>query len=282
MAGHLGAGELLLPHHRGHSGVELHLAVDGQLRSGGLGLVAGVLHLVHRVTLAGALGGIAQEGNLGVNAEGRGGLGALQRGLHQGVLVGIDLDGAVPHAQALVHAVLLPLENKAGAHVAVAGLGLNELKRRPDGVRGGVGGTAQQAVGLPHLDQHGAEVVALHQVLPAVLGGHLSLAQLHHLLHHGVHAGIGGRVHNAHAFNVKAALLRCGLDLGLHTHQDGGQETILLQAGGGLQNPGVRALGKNQGAGIGFQGFDQFCKHDRLPPNTRRFRLFLTKSTSLL
>ena len=95
VTGDLGAGELLLTDHGGDGGVELHLAVDGQLRSGGLGLLAGVLHLVHSLALAGALGGVAQESDLGVDAEGSGGLGALQGGLDQCILVGIDLDGAV-------------------------------------------------------------------------------------------------------------------------------------------------------------------------------------------
>ena len=194
IAGHGRAGELELAHGGGDGGVELHLAVDGQVGGGSLGLGAGVAHLVHSVTLAGALGGVAQVGHLGVNAEGFGALGALQADLHQLVLRGVDVDGAVAHGQHSVVAHALADHNEAGGDDFILGLGLDELQGGADGVGGGVGGAAQQTVGHAHLYQHGAEVVALHQGGAALVGGHLAAAQRHHLLHHLVHVGIGGGV----------------------------------------------------------------------------------------
>ena len=40
-------------------------------------------------------------------------------------------------------------------------LGLDKLQRGTNGIGGGVGRAAQQAVGNAHLHQHGAEIVAL-------------------------------------------------------------------------------------------------------------------------
>ena len=48
--------------------------------------------------------------------------------------------------------------------------------------------SAVEAVGLAHLDEHGAEVVALLERGAALVGGHLALAQRDHLVDHLVHA----------------------------------------------------------------------------------------------
>ena len=277
MAGHRGAGELQLAHGGGDGGVELHLAVHLQLGMGGLDLGSGVGHLGHRVALAAALGGVAQHGHLGVDAEVSGGLGGLHGGLHQGVLIGIDLNGAVAHGQALFHHVLLPDQDEAGADVLVAGLGLDQLEGGAHGVGGGVGGAAQQGVGNPHLHQHGAEVVALLQVGPDGVHVHLALAELIHLLGHGVHIGIIFGVHDLRPVDTETALGGGGLH-GLHiAHQHRLQEVAGLdQPVGGGQDTGIGALGEHNLLRVLLQGFDQsfkqihvFCLHDFDPARGR-------------
>ena len=152
-------------------------------------------------------------------------------------------------------------QNEAGGDDLVAGLGLHQLQGGADGVGGGVGGAAQQGVGLTHGHQHGAEVVALLQGGPDLVLGHLALAQLHHLGHHGLHVLILLRVDDDGAPDVEAGVLGGGADLVLISQQDGGQERTGQQAGGGLQNAGVGALGKDDLAGMLFQNADQFLEH---------------------
>ena len=178
-------------------------------------------------------------------------LGGLHGDLHQLVLLGLDVDGAVTHSQHIVVAGGGGADqNKAGGDDLVARLGLDQLQGGADGVGGGVGGAAQQGVGHAHLHQHGAKVVALLQGGPALIGGHLALAQLHHLLHHGVHAVIVLRVNDDGAADIEAGLLGGGLDLLLVAHQHGGQEGPGQQPGGCLQDAGVGALGKDDLAGM--------------------------------
>ena len=73
--------------------------------------------------------------------------------------------------------------------ILLPGLVLMSCRAGTHGVGGGIGGAAQQSVGLAHLHQHGAEVIALLQVAADLLLRHLALAQLHHLLNHLLHAG---------------------------------------------------------------------------------------------
>ena len=141
-------------------------------------------------------------------------------------------------------------------------LGLHQLQSGTDGIGSGVGSAAQQGVGIAHLHQHGAEVVALGQSLAAVLGGHLALAELHHLVHHLVHLGIGSGVDDLHALDVEAALGSIGLDLVHIANEDGGQEAALNQTSGGLQDTGIVALSKDDLPGIGLQSFDHCIKHE--------------------
>ena len=230
---------------------------------------------LHGAALAGAVGGEAQHGDLGIDAEDLGGLGGLNGNLGQllsgrddhvavliqGVLIA-DVDGAVAHGQ-----LLFPADHdEAGGNQVGAGLGLHQLQGGTDGIGGGVGGAAQQAVDLALLDQHGAEVVALHQRGPALVGAHFALAQGNHGFHHFVHAFIGGGVQNFYILDVKTTLFRGSLDFLHVAHQHGGQEAALDQAGSGLQNTGVSALGKDDFPGILFQGFDHSSEHWNLPP----------------
>ena len=158
--------------------VELELAADRGVGHEGLGLLAGIAHLVDVLALAGAEGGVAQESDLRVNAEDLGAGNGLLADLDELVLVGLDVDGAVSHSQDLVLAGGGRTDhNEAGGHDLVAGLGLDELQGGTDRVGGGIGGAAQQSVGIAHLHQHGAEVVALLERGAALVGGHLALAQ---------------------------------------------------------------------------------------------------------
>ena len=140
-------------------------------------------------------------------------------------------------------------------------LGLDQLQSGADGISGGVGSAAQQAVSLAHLYQHGAEVVALEQVGLALLGGHLALAQLNHLCNHFIHLGIGLGINDLYALDIKAALLGSGLNLGHVANQDNLHNALCLDAGSGFQDTSVGALGEDDGLGVLLQLFNQSIKH---------------------
>ena len=200
IACYLAAGELQLADDRGGDvlgfgdsrrdrRVELELAADRGVGHEGLGLLAGIAHLVDVLALAGAEGGVAQESDLRVNAEDLGAGNGLLADLDELVLVGLDVDGAVGHGEHFVLAGSGGTDHdEAGRDDLVAWLGLDELQRGTDRVGRGVGSAAEQAVGLAHLDEHGAEVVALLERGAALVGGHLALAQRDHLVDHLVHA----------------------------------------------------------------------------------------------
>ena len=230
----------------------------------------------HGAALARALGGEAQDGDLGVDAEDLGGLGGLHRDLSQlggggqldlaggfvhGVLV-VDVDGAVAHGDPL-QTLFAPVavQDEAGADQVGALLGLDQLEGGADGVRSGVGGAAQQAVGLAHFDQHGAKVIGLLQQVAALLGGHLALAQLDHGVDHLVKALVGIGVDNLSAGNIKAACRSRRLALGLVADHDDLQDLAGQQLAGGFQNAGIAALGENDGLGVRLQLLYQRRKH---------------------
>ena len=142
-----------------------------------------------------------------------------------------------------------------------AGLGLDQLQCRTNGVGGGIGSAAQQSVGLAHLHQHGAEVVALHQGCAALFGAHLALAQIHHGGHHGVHLGISGRVEDGDTGDIEAVVGRCGANLAFIAHQDHVHQVFILQTERGLQDARIGTFGKHDGAALCFQVFSQLCKH---------------------
>ena len=120
-----------------------------------------------------------------------------------------------------------------------------------------------------HLDQHGAEIVALAQGCAALVRCHLALAQLDHFLHHLIHARIGGRVQNGKAFDIEAALFGGRFDLPHIPDQNRGEEAVLLQAGGSGKNAGVSTLGIDDLAGVGFQNFNKVFKHTELLRNDK-------------
>ncbi|MPM83264.1 hypothetical protein SDC9_130327 [bioreactor metagenome] len=231
----------------------MQLALHGKLRRGGVGLGKGIAHLVHVLTLAGAHGGIAQKCHLRVHTKLAGGTGGLQRNLYQFVLGGFDVDGAVAHGQNLTVAGGGGTDqNEAGGHDLAARLGFDDLQRGTDGVGGGVGGAAQQSVGIAHLHQHGAKVVALLQGLAALCLVHLALAQLKQGGNHFVHLGKILRVDDFSAPNIETGILSGGgYGVGI-AHQNGSQERTGQQTGGRLQNAGIGALGENDLAGTGL------------------------------
>ena len=238
-----------------------------------------------RAALAGALGGEAQHGDLRIHAEDLGSLGGLDGDLGQllrggeGDLTGglvdvvliVDVDGAVAHGEHLVAAD----HDEAGAHEVGALLGLDELQRRTDGVRGGVGRAAEQGIGHAHLHEHGAEVVALLEVGADFFHGHFALAQVEHALGHLVHLVIVGGIDDLQPLDVKVA----GLGRSLHVldvaDEDRRQEAALFQAGSGLEDAGVGALGVDDLARIGFENFNQIFKHGVFLQYVHLFSVFL-------
>ena len=220
--------------------VELELAADRGVGHEGLGLLAGIAHLVDVLALAGAEGGVAQESDLRVNAEDLGAGNGLLADLDELVLVGLDVDGAVGHGEHFVLAGSCGTDHdEAGRDDLVAWLGLDELQRGTDRVGRGVGSAAEQAVGLAHLDEHGAEVVALLERGAALVGGHLALAQLHQGGDHLLHVGEGLGINDLSAPDVEADLLgHLPALLGV-ADQDRGQEGTGPQAGRGLQHAGL-------------------------------------------
>ena len=230
----------------------------------------GVAHELGAGALAGALGGEGEHGDLRVDAEDLGGAGSLDGDLGHLlgggqddvavlvllVLVG-DVDGAVAHGDHLIAAG----EDEAGGDEVCAFLGLDELQGGTHGVGGGVGGAAEQGVGQTLFHQHGAEVVGLHEHGAGVLGRGLALAQRDEVVDELVHVGIGRGVEDLQTLDVEAALGGCCLDLIDIADEHGGEEAVLLQARGGLEDAGVGALGVDDLAGIGFENFYEIFKH---------------------
>ncbi len=124
-------------------------------------------------------------------------------------------------------------------------LGLDQLQSGTDGVGGGVGSAAQQAVCLAHLHQHGAEVVGLLQQSAALLCGLLALAQLHHGADHLIKTGVVLRVDDLGSGNIKVTGGGSSLALSLVAHHDDLQHALGQQLASGLQDAGVIALGEN-------------------------------------
>ena len=230
----------------------------------------------HGAALAGALGGEAQHSHLRVDAEQLCGAGSLHSHLCQlgssrdldlaGSLIDgigvINVDSAVAHGNALQTLfAAVAVQNKAGAHQMCALLGLDQLQSRTDGVGGGVGSAAQQAVCLAHLHQHGAEVVGLLQQGGALLSGLLALAQLHHGADHLIETGVVLRVDDLGSGNIKVTGGGSSLALCLVAHHNDLQHALGQQLACGLQNAGVIALGEHDRLGICLQLCYQRCKH---------------------
>ena len=249
VTGNLRAGGLQLADFGGNGGIKLQLAVDLQLRMSLLDAGSGVAHLVNGLTLAGTLGGVGQQSNAGINAKDLSGVSGLDGGLNNLVLRRINVDGAVAHGDALIAAH----QDEAGTDGLDAGLALDQLQSRTDGVSGGVSGAAQQAVGLAHLDQHGAKVIALGQSGTALLVGHFALAQLNHFGNHCVKLRVSGGIKDLGTGDIKIAVGSSLFDgLGL-AQQDDLQGLASQQTAGGGQDTSIGALSKDDGLRLGLQ-----------------------------
>ena len=140
-------------------------------------------------------------------------------------------------------------------------LGLDQLQSGTDGIGGRVGGAAQQAVCLAHLDQHGAEVVGLLQQGCALLCALLALAQLDHRIDHLIETGVVLRVDDLSSGNIKVARSGSSLALRLVADHDDLQHALSQQLACGLQDAGVIALSENDRLGVCLQLGYQGCKH---------------------
>ena len=149
-----------------------------------------------------------------------------------------------------------------------ARLGLDQLKCRTNGVCGGVSSTAEQCVSLAHLDEHGAEVVALCQICADGLHVHLALAQVEHGLSHLVHLRIGSRVDDLGAGDVEAARCSRCLDLVDIADQNDVHQLILEQTRGSFQDAGIRTLGEYNLSLVRLENRNQIFKHNAIPPNS--------------
>ena len=196
----------------------MHLAVNCKLGSLFLDYRGGIAHEVDGSALAGALGGVGQHGDLRVHAEDLCGLCSLDGDL--GELIGSGENDV---------ALLVELVLIGDVYGAVA-----------------------------HLDEHGAEVVALGERGARVLCGDLAAAQLDHLLDHRVHFGIGQRIDYLKTLDIEAALCSRCLDLIDVADENRSQEAVLLEPCCGLENARIAALGIDNLAGIGFKYLSDF------------------------
>ena len=228
------------------------------------------MHLVYVLAGAGAQGGVAEESDLRVNAEDLRAVDGLSCDLDQLVLVGLDVDSAVSHGKDHVVAGSSRTDqDEAGRHDLVAGLGLDDLQSRTDCVSGGIGSTAQEAVSLAHLDQHGAEIVSFGKDGACLFGGHaFGLSDLTEHVHHLVHLVIVFGIDNDRAADVEALDLSCFLDLIHLSEKDGGQEVAGQKTGSRLQDSRVAALCEDDPLRLLFQLVDHYLKcvcHDNQP-----------------
>ena len=217
----------------------------------------GIAHFVYAVALAGPLGGVGKQRHTGIDPEDLCRAGSFHRALHHFVLTGINIDGAVAHRQAFLAAH----QNKAGTHRLDAGFALDQLQRRTDGIRRGIGSATQQAIRLAHFHKHRTEVVGLGQCGTALLFGHLALTQFHHLGNHLIKALIRSRVNDLCTRDVKAPVGGRFSDSFRLPQQDHAQRFARQQTAGRRQNTCVGAFRKNDGLGFSPQLFFKLFKN---------------------
>ena len=127
-------------------------------------------------------------------------------------------------------------------------------------MRGRVGGTRDHAVGVAHVDHHGAEVGHVGDLLAGLLEGDALLgAQARELL--GVALAVGGVVHgdNLGGAQVEAELAGALGDVVGVAHEgdvgDAGGEDL----GGGLENAVVVGFGQDDALAVGAGTLDEVC-----------------------
>ena len=202
----------------------------------------------------GGAGGVGEHGDARGDAE----LGGGARGGHGdvGQLLGggVGVDGAVAEGP---HAVLHRHEEDGGDD-GDAGGGLDDLEGGDDRVRGRVGSARDHAVGVAHVDHHGAEVGHVGDLLAGLLEGDALLgAQARELF--GVALEVGGVVHgdDLGGAQVEAELAGALGDIVGLAHEgdvgDAGGEDL----GGSLQDAVVVGLGQDDTPAVGAGALDE-------------------------
>ena len=183
---------------------------------------------------------VAHEGGPGVS-RGDGDLGELVRGR-------VDVEAAVGEDQRAVGAKLrgVGAHHKEGRDQLGARGGLEDLQRGAQGVGGGVAGAGDQAVGIAHLDHHGAKVGGIHHLGASLLDGDALLgAELGKLLCVLLVLLGVARVDDGGAGNVDV--------IGVAQDDDVGQALLddLVRRDDGAR---VLALGQDDGLKVGLGG----------------------------
>ena len=157
-------------------------------------------------------------------------------------------DGAVGVDE---HPVLQAHEERA-RHAGDARAGLDDLERRLDGVRRGVRGPGDHAVGQPELDHHRAEVRHRGDDLPRPVHGHaLVLAHLGVLDGEPLEQLAVVRVDDRGGVEVEAQLRGARADGGLLAEDREVRDAALQQGRRGAQDPVVAALGEHHVLAVG-------------------------------
>ena len=242
----LRSGHLLLAYAGRNCCVELHLAVDRNIRIFRLSLLCSVLDLCNGRILSRSCCGEGKESDLGIDTEYLSALSGLACDLDQIILGRIDVDRAVTHRDNFSSAGSSAADqNEAGRYDAVAGFRLDDLQSRTNCISCGICGTAEQAVRNAHLYKHSSEIVSLREDRSCLLGSHsFALSDLAECIHDVIHLFIILGVDDDRSADVVAVFLGHAGDLIRIAQKDGGQEIAGQKFGSSFQNTGIRALGR--------------------------------------
>ena len=202
-----------------------------------------IAHFVNGFTLAGALCRVGKQSHARFDTEDFSSVCSFYSGFHDFVFGRVDVDRAVSHCELFVAAH----HNEAGAYGADARFAFDQLQRRTNGVCGGVGCAAQQAVSLPHFYQHRTEVVTLGKGFATLLVCHFALTQFYHFCSHFVHTVIVLRIEKLCTGDIETAVSSRFFDCLCFAEQD------YLQCFSSQQ---LACCGKDTRVGT-------FCEYDR-------------------
>ena len=254
MARNSGSGRLELADLFDQRSIRLQFAVHIQFGSQFLDQLGCLTNLIHHLALAAALGGEGKHGDLGLRdlRDVLGGLRGSDGDSGQLLRIGSDVDRAVrkDHHTVLTIGLVRDLHDKAGGSGGHAGLGLDDLQRRAQGVRGGVDRTGDHAVGRVLLHHHGAEEGLVLHGGQRLFGGHaLGLAQLIE--------GIGIFLKAIGLLGVDdggaGQILAVGRDLLLIAQQNDVADAFLEQNSSRLHRALFRALRQHDALFVGFR-----------------------------
>ena len=220
--------------------------------------------------MTGALGGVGKESNSGIHAEGLGSNSGLVGDLSQligssadnitflvqSVFVG-DIQTAVSKA---LHIIILDEDEAGGTH-GVAGSGFKKLQCSTDSVSGGVHCAAEVSINHTGLQQHGAEVVGLHEGGACLVLSELAVTSLDHNLDHDVNMLILMGVDNFNASDIAACSDSSAFDDLLIADKNGAQNTLISQAACSLNDTCIGALCKGDGTILTFKYANKILKH---------------------